>query len=58
MSLKGKDSWSWKGGFNSRDYWLQKQYGITETEYDAMLKRQNFKCAICGSTDAKARNNS
>lgn len=33
-----------------RKYHLQNQYGITEEDYELMLKRQDGKCAIC-STD-------
>lgn len=30
---------------------LNKQFGITLDEYDAMLKKQNFVCAICGEKE-------
>lgn len=30
------------------DYHLQKSYGITLADYDAMLKAQGNRCAICG----------
>lgn len=30
-----------------RDYGLKKMYGITTTDYEALLKKQNDRCAIC-----------
>lgn len=35
---------------NRRDKYLREKYGITEQDYDKMLKDQNFQCDICGST--------
>lgn len=31
-----------------RDYNLEKLYGITQAEYEALLARQNGGCAVCG----------
>jgi transposase-like protein len=31
-----------------QDYLLRKRYGITLTEYRKMLRKQKYKCAICG----------
>lgn len=32
-----------------RDSWLVKKYGMTLNEYITMLKKQKFKCKICGT---------
>ena len=33
----------------SRDSHLRRSYGITEAEYNSMLKKQKGVCALCGS---------
>jgi hypothetical protein len=38
---------------SSRHYYLKYKYGITENQYDEMLKIQENKCAICESTETK-----
>ncbi len=32
----------------NKNYWLKSSYGISLNEFNAMLSRQNHKCAICG----------
>ena len=32
----------------SRDERLRRQYALTEEQYEAILKKQNNRCAICG----------
>lgn len=39
----------------SRDYYLRRTYQITLEEYKAMLKQQDYKCAICGKSLTTAR---
>lgn len=38
-----------------RKYLLQKNYGISPAEYDALLKDQNYCCAICGTDKPTGR---
>ena len=33
-----------------RNWHLKKNYGITKIQFDAILRKQRFACAICGST--------
>lgn len=35
---------------NSRDRMLKQRYGISETEYETILEKQGWGCAICGAT--------
>lgn len=37
-----------------RNRWL-KQYGLTEEDYQGMLSKQNFSCAICENADEPLR---
>ncbi|MFI7334921.1 endonuclease VII domain-containing protein [Micromonospora aurantiaca (nom. illeg.)] len=36
-------------GFNDKDYYLRKYYGITEVDFKELLASQNNCCPICGS---------
>lgn len=38
-----------------RSIHLQKKFGITEADYDAMIVSQNGKCAICGTTNPRGK---
>ena len=38
-----------------RNYNLMKNYGITSADYDDMLKKQDYKCAICQSPSTNSR---
>lgn len=38
-----------------REYHLIRQYGITQSDYDAMCERQNNTCAICKEASTGAR---
>lgn len=38
---------------SQRHYYLKYKYGITEKQYDEMLKAQDNKCAICKSSTTK-----
>ena len=40
--LKDKD--------DRREHNYQSRYGISISDYDAMLEKQNYACAICGAT--------
>jgi hypothetical protein len=37
-----------------RNKTLQRKFGITSAQYDAMLAKQDFKCAICHSDNPAA----
>ena len=39
----------------SRGYSLRRIYGIELEDYNLMLKKQNGKCAICGSTSSNSK---
>ena len=41
---------------NKRDFYLQKNYGITALQWGRMWKRQHGLCAICGTQLYKPRN--
>ena len=38
-----------------RKYNLKKRYGISLEEYENLLEAQQFKCKICGTTEAGNR---
>ena len=38
-----------KGKANKRKYDAQRRYGLSYSDYDAMLEKQNGRCAICGN---------
>lgn len=38
----------------TRNFYLQRRYGITLNEFNEKLKQQNNGCAICGSVNGKA----
>jgi hypothetical protein len=44
-----------ENGMTKRDKYLTKKYGITEEEYEEMLRVQRGGCWICGSTPKKRR---
>lgn len=37
---------------SNRNCFLKRNYGITLKQYDEMLEKQNYSCAICGNKDA------
>jgi predicted nucleic acid-binding Zn ribbon protein len=39
----------------NRERWLQKHYGISIEQYDAMLEAQGGGCALCGSPPSEGR---
>jgi hypothetical protein len=39
----------------ARDSYLRRRYGITEAEYEAILKKQKGVCWICGKPPKKRR---
>lgn len=41
----------------NRDKYLKKKYGISLKQYNYMLKRQGYKCAICGKYQKDERRN-
>lgn len=43
----GKRRWKKQNPEYTRDYYLKKTYGLTATQYDAMLQEQAGLCAMC-----------
>lgn len=41
----------------NRDKYLKKKYGISLKQYNGMLKRQKYRCAICGKHQKDAPRN-
>jgi len=41
----------------NRDFYLQRRYDITLSDFNKKLKQQNGGCAICGSVSGKANKN-
>ena len=41
----------------NRNRYLQKKYGISLKQYNSMLKRQKYRCAICGKHQDDATRN-
>jgi hypothetical protein len=39
-----------------RNWHIKKKYGITREQFDDMLRRQGFACAICGSGHTGSKN--
>lgn len=35
----------------ARNYWLQDQYGLTSEQYEELWRRQEGRCALCGTHD-------
>lgn len=33
-----------------RTHWLKHQFGLTQSQYESLLSKQNWSCAICGIT--------
>ena len=44
------------GREKSRAYYVEKLYGITMEDYEAMFEAQGKSCACCGSTDPQGKN--
>ena len=44
-----------KGRHAQRNGWLRHRYGITVDDFDRMLRDQDGKCAICGTTEPGGR---
>lgn len=47
--------WRQKSGPQRRDHHLKTAYGISETEYVALLAGQDGRCAICRTTEPGGR---
>lgn len=45
--------WGKKWHHRRRDGWLQRNYGITSSDYERMLKAQGGTCGLCKSPDPK-----
>lgn len=42
-----------KKKISSRRYNLMRTYGLTEHQYDELLKKQNYCCAVCGKHETE-----
>lgn len=38
-----------------REYWLKKDYGITQDDFEHISEQQNHVCAICGGVEPKRK---
>lgn len=51
---RAQDDYRERNPTNHRSSALSRAYGITERQYDALLKSQDERCAICGREQADA----
>lgn len=47
-----KQKWGRKNKRATQAAQRQKRYGLSQEDYDTLLRKQDFKCAICGSADS------
>ena len=56
-TVKRTTEYNQKNAYGVRSRYLKRNYGITLEDYERMIERQNYSCAICKTTEAGGKFN-